>query len=235
MGKPVGPASLRREVGYLPEQPYFYDYLTGAEFLRFYGGLSGLYGATLRDRIGDSCARTGMRGEWLDRKLRTYSKGMLQRIGLAQALLSRPRLLVLDEPMSGLDPLGRREVRNLLRDLHAEGVTVFYSSHVLSDVEALCTRIAMLVDGTVRRQGALDEVLVGGKETFLVAVEKPLAGPLPDPRWYAVDAMHVECPDQEAKAAFLVWALAQGLGILTVERRRASLEDVLAAEAARIL
>jgi ABC-2 type transport system ATP-binding protein len=233
LGQPAGAAAGRRRVGYLPEQPYFYDYLTGSEFLRFYGGLSGLRGAALRARIETCRARTGVKEEWMDRKLRTYSKGMLQRMGLAQALLSEPRLLVLDEPMSGLDPLGRREVRALLNDLHREGVTIFYSSHVLSDVEAICTRLVMLVGGTERRLGTVDEVLAGETETSRIALEKPLDGKLPDPRWRLLDSRHVECPDQAAKTDFLNWALAQGLGVLTVERHRLSLEDVLAEEAGR--
>ncbi len=234
MGRPAGSALSRREVGYLPEQPYFYDYLSGAEFLRFYGGLSRLSGLLLRRRMEECCQRTGVQPEWLHRKLRTYSKGMLQRIGLAQALLSHPRLVIFDEPMSGLDPLGRREVRQLLLGLHAEGVTVFYSSHVLSDVEAVCTRLAMVVGGTVRRQGTVDEVVAGEKESFLVTLEKP-AQPPAGPRWRQADALHVECADQAGKMEFLQWALAQGLGIVTVERRRPSLEDVLAEEAARAL
>lgn len=233
MGCPAGSAASRREVGYLPEQPYFYDYLTGAEFLRFYGNLSGIGGSELRKNLGESCERTGVKDEWLERKLRTYSKGMLQRIGLAQALLSKPKLVILDEPMSGLDPLGRREVRNLLRALHQEGVTVFYSSHVLSDVEAICTRLAMVVDGTLRRQGTVDEVLSGEKETYWVTLEKPLATPVPNSAWKSIDALRVECADSKAKMEFLNWALGQGLGIQTVERRRPSLEDVLALEAAR--
>src|SRR6185436_12013807 len=156
MGRPAGVTAGRAEVGFLPEQPYFYDYLAGWEFLDFYGRLSRLRGAALRARVEETCALVGIREEWLSRKLRTYSKGMLQRLGLAQALLSKPRLVILDEPMSGLDPLGRRDVRHLLQRLHGEGVTVFYSSHVLGDVEAICTRLAMVVDGEIRKQGTVE-------------------------------------------------------------------------------
>ncbi len=235
LGLASGIPQGRREVGFLPEQPYFYDYLTGLEFLRFYGRLAGLSGADLRTRIEFCRGRTGIKEDWMDRKLRTYSKGMLQRMGLAQALLSKPRLVIFDEPMSGLDPLGRREVRTLLGDLHREGVTIFYSSHVLSDVELLCTRLVMLVEGTVRRFGTLDEVLRGEIETCRIAVEKPLSEPLPDSRWRLMDPYHIVCEDQAAKIAFMQWCLGQGLGILTVERHRPSLEDVLLQESTRIV
>lgn len=233
MGKPAGSTASRRQVGYLPEQPYFYDYLSGEEFLRFYGGLSELRGTELKTRVAEVCGKTGIKDEWMDRKLRTYSKGMLQRMGLAQALISRPRLLILDEPMSGLDPLGRREVRELLKSLHREGVTVFYSSHVLSDVEAMCTRLVMLVKGETRRLGTVDEVLAGEPVTFHVALEKPLKESFPDPRWRILDSTRVECTDSESKNDFLRWALGQGAGIQSVERHRTSLEDVLTAEAGR--
>ncbi len=155
MGKPAGSPAGRMQVGFLPEQPYFYDYLTGREFLDFYGRLSGITWRELRKRVSEVSDLVSMRPDVLDRKLRTYSKGMLQRIGLAQALISKPKLVILDEPMSGLDPLGRRDVRNILKGLHADGITVFYSSHVLSDVEAICTRLAMVVGGQIRRAGTV--------------------------------------------------------------------------------
>jgi ABC-2 type transport system ATP-binding protein len=155
---PSDPAS-RAQVGFQPEQPYFYDYLTGEELLLYYGRLVGLGGKLLRSRIEEACALCKVESAWLPRRLRTYSKGMSQRLGLAQSVLSDPKLLILDEPMSGLDPMGRRDVRLAMLELHRRGTTIFYSSHVLSDVEEICTHAAMVVRGTLRAAGTLDQIL----------------------------------------------------------------------------
>jgi ABC-2 type transport system ATP-binding protein len=234
MGHSAGSPRSRREVGFLPEQPYFYDYLSGREFLWFYGQLSGMGWGDLKKRVPEVSELVGIRSEAIDRKLRTYSKGMLQRIGLAQALLSRPRLVILDEPMSGLDPLGRRDVRLLLQNLHSQGTTVFYSSHVLSDVEAICTRMAMIVNGQIRRQGTVSQVLEGEAEHYHVVFAseiKPEA--LPKGAGTLLDPNSVSCPDPEAQRSLLQWALAQGVGVVSVSRNRHSLEDVLAQEVAK--
>jgi ABC-2 type transport system ATP-binding protein len=235
MGKPAGTPESRAQVGFLPEHPYFYDYLTGWEFLSFYGRISGLSGSGLRRRIEEVMELAGVGEAWTGRRLRTYSKGMLQRMGLAQALLGKPRLVILDEPMSGLDPLGRRHVRNLLKRLHAEGVTVFYSSHVLSDVEALCTRLAMVVSGEIRRQGTVQEVMAGEEESYQVSLAADLE-PGDPPREIAevLGARLVRCRKSGDKDAFLRWAVGRGLGVEEVRRTRHSLEDVLAEEVARI-
>lgn len=235
MGMPAGAPASRAQVGFLPEQPYFYDYLTGWEFLVFYGRLSNLKGPDVRKRIGEVVEMTGIGEDWLGRKLRTYSKGMLQRIGLAQALLGRPRLVILDEPMSGLDPMGRRQVRQLLQRLHSEGVTVFYSSHVLSDVEAICTRLAMVVGGEIRRQGTVDEVLAGEEESYRISLSADLK---PDD-WPKVPGERsndrtVVCRSGQSRDDFLRWAMAQGLGVEEVHRTRHSLEDVLALEVGKV-
>ncbi|MDB5049793.1 MAG: transporter, ATP-binding protein [Fibrobacteres bacterium] len=234
MGLPAGSPRSRQNVGFLPEQPYFYDYLSGREFLWFYGQLSGLAWKDLKKRVAEVTELVSLRPEAMDRKLRTYSKGMLQRIGLAQALLSRPRLVILDEPMSGLDPLGRRDVRALLQNLHSQGITVFYSSHVLSDVEAICTRLAMVVDGQIRRQGTVAQVLEGEAEHYqivLTAEVKP--EDLPKGVGTSLGARAVSCPDLQSQRSFLQWALAQGIGIESISRNRHSLEDVLAEEVAK--
>lgn len=171
---PREPAS-RREVGYQPEQPWFYDHLTGLELLRYYGRLSGLSGSRLERRIEESCALCKVESGWLGRRLRTYSKGMSQRLGLAQAILHEPRLLILDEPMSGLDPMGRRDVREAMKALHGRGTTIFYSSHVLSDVEEICTHAAMLVRGTLRAEGTLASILEGDGQGGRTRLEDILA------------------------------------------------------------
>jgi ABC-2 type transport system ATP-binding protein len=188
----------------------------------------------LKTRVGEVSELVGMKAGSMDRKLRTYSKGMLQRIGLAQSLLSRPRLVVLDEPMSGLDPMGRRDVRTLLQNLHAQGVTVFYSSHVLSDVEAICTRLAMVVDGVIPRQGTVDEVLAGEAEHWVVSFASQFKpGDLPKALGTVVDARTVSCPDLATQGSLLQWAAGHGLAIESVARNRHSLEDVLAREVAK--
>jgi ABC-2 type transport system ATP-binding protein len=158
LGRPVGdPAALAR-IGFLPERPYFYDYLTGREFLDFYGRLFGLDAATRRRR-SERLLDTVKLSESADDQLRTYSKGMLQRIGMAQALINDPQLVVLDEPMSGLDPAGRRLIRNVILDMRDDGRTVFFSSHILSDVEMICERIGILVRGRLHYTGGVADLL----------------------------------------------------------------------------
>ncbi|MGF1465856.1 MAG: ABC transporter ATP-binding protein [Sandaracinaceae bacterium] len=152
-----GPEVFHR-VGYLPENPYVYQYLRPLELLELCGRLSGLDGATLRARGPDLIERVGL-GHAMDRPIGKFSKGMMQRIGLAQALLHRPELLVLDEPMSGLDPIGRKEVRDLILEERRRGTTILFTSHILSDVERLCDRVAILHGGRVRHAGRLDELL----------------------------------------------------------------------------
>ena len=158
LGRPPGDVRIQQQVGFLPEQPSFYEYLTGRELLNFYGQLLGLDRPTRRERV-ERLARKVRIESALDLQLRKYSKGMLQRIGLAQALLNDPRLVLLDEPMSGLDPIGRREVRDLLLRLKSEGRTVFFSSHIIPDVEVVCDRVGILVGGRLVAQGPIDEIL----------------------------------------------------------------------------
>ncbi len=148
----------RSRLGYLPESPAFYDYLTGRELLDFCGRLAGLGGPELRRRTGELLGLVGLEHA-ADVRLRRYSKGMLQRAGLAQALLGDPRLLILDEPQSGLDPAGRKEVRDLILRLRAEGRTVLFSSHILADAEMICDRVGILRAGRLVAAGRLDELL----------------------------------------------------------------------------
>ncbi len=158
LGRPAGDFSIRHRVGYLPEAPYFYDYLTAEELLGYFAGIFGLRGADRRQRVGRLLDEVGIGGErrW---PLRKFSKGMLQRVGLAQALINEPEVVFLDEPMSGLDPLGRRDVRTLILGLRDRGCTVFFSSHILSDAEALCSRVAVLVGGQLVSTGRLSDIL----------------------------------------------------------------------------
>ncbi|MBP9127734.1 MAG: ABC transporter ATP-binding protein [Elusimicrobia bacterium] len=168
-GSPAGTAQAKRAVGYLPEIPYFYKYLSGKEVLRFYGRLSGLAESRLNGQIDEVLAQVRMTAN-AGRPMREYSKGMLQRIALAQSMLHDPRLMVLDEPVTGLDPLGLREMRELIHQLNTKGKTVFFSSHSISEVEKLCHRVGILVNGRLARvvdqsewkseHGRLEEIFV---------------------------------------------------------------------------
>ena len=158
LGRPLGDLDAKRRVGYLPENPYFYDYLTAEELLHYFASLFGINGADRRTRVDRLLDDVGIGAE-RRLQLRKFSKGMLQRVGLAQALVNQPELVILDEPMSGLDPLGRRDVRSLILRLRDRGCTVFFSSHVLSDAEALCNRVAILAKGRLVTTGRLTDML----------------------------------------------------------------------------
>ncbi|HEY5954998.1 MAG TPA: ABC transporter ATP-binding protein [Polyangiaceae bacterium] len=158
LGRAVPDPKSRRKIGFLPESPYIYPYLSPTEFVEMCGRLSGMRGTVLRDRVRDVIRTVGM-SHAADRPARRLSKGMLQRTGLAAALVSDPELLILDEPMSGLDPVGRKEVRELIFNERRAGRTIFFSSHILSDVETLCDRVAILQSGKVIVSGRLDELL----------------------------------------------------------------------------
>ena len=160
----------REAVGFLPENPYFYKYLTGAETLRFFGRLCGMTGATLKSRVNELLDLVGL-NKARDRRLGTYSKGMLQRIGLAQALIHDPRLVVLDEPTAGVDPAGSREIRDLIMDLKRRGITVLLSSHLLAQAQEICDRIGILADGVLVREGRLQELIAIENQTELVIAD----------------------------------------------------------------
>ena len=160
-GRPIGDPAAKAKVGFLPESPYFYDYLTSREFLRFYGHLFGLLGSALEKRIDELLDLVGMTHA-RDLQLRKFSKGMLQRVGIAQALINDPELVVLDEPMSGLDPIGRKEVRDLILRLKESGKTVMFSSHILHDAEMLCDRVAMIMKGRLVACGPVSELIAQG-------------------------------------------------------------------------
>ena len=159
--------ATRQSVGFLPESPYFYKFLTGTETLRFFGKLCGLRGAQLTDRVQELLDLVGLT-EARNQRLSTYSKGMLQRIGLAQALVNEPALLVLDEPTAGVDPAGSRDIRDLIVDLKKRGVTVLLSSHLLEHVEEVCDRIGILSKGMLVREGPLDELIAIEDRTEVV-------------------------------------------------------------------
>lgn len=157
----------RQDVGFLPENPYFYKHLTGAETLRFYGKLCGLHGARLNARIDELLELVDLTGA-RNRRLGGYSKGMLQRIGLAQALVQEPRLVILDEPTAGVDPIGSREIRDLILSLKSRGITIFLCSHLLEQVQEVCDRVGIIFRGRMVKEGPIDRLLEIGDQTELV-------------------------------------------------------------------
>jgi ABC-2 type transport system ATP-binding protein len=159
---------IKRKIGFLPEQPYFYDYLSATELLDYYGELSGVSSAVRKQRVPELLARVGL-SEAGSKQLRKFSKGMLQRVGIAQAIIHDPEVLFLDEPMSGLDPLGRHEIRELIQGLKDAGKTIFFSTHILSDAEALCDRVAIIHKGDLRGIGVVNDLrsTVAGKSEVI--------------------------------------------------------------------
>ena len=177
LDRPIGDVSTKQRIGYLAENPYFYDHLTAEELLDYFAGLFGLPAAERRARASRLLDQVGI-GSERRLQLRKFSKGMLQRVGIAQALINDPELVIFDEPMSGLDPLGRRDVRALILSLRDKGVTVFFSSHVLSDAEALCSRVAILAKGRLVTAGRLSDMLafqIQGWELVASHVSEELA------------------------------------------------------------
>ena len=233
-GKDAGDPGARARVGFLPENPYFYDYLTGAEFLDFIARLFGLPADERRRRVSDLLERVGL-GNRGGRQLRHYSKGMLQRIGLAQALINDPELVILDEPMSGLDPIGRREVRDLILDLKARGRTVFFSTHILSDTEMICDRVGLLVRGRMKALGRVEDLVQAEPGVWEVTLRGIPEHDLPCGTVVSRhdDRLLVRV-DSQGDLHRLVSALQRpGASLLSVTPARRSLEDLLVREVAR--
>ncbi len=232
LGRPVGDVTVRRRIGYLPENPYFYDHLTAEELLDYYGRLFGMSAAERRQRILTTLDRLGIGAE-RRLALRKFSKGMLQRVGLAQALLNDPEVLFLDEPMSGLDPLGRRDVRALMLELRDQGRTIFFSSHILSDAEALCSQVAIVAKGRLAMAGRLTDMqafAVLGWELVMAGVPAasldriravarrvvPVAG----------DRYVIDLPLETRPEELLRELTAAGATLISVNPLRETLEDV---------
>jgi len=231
LGRDVTLVATKQQIGFLPETPYFYDYLTGREFLDLCGQLFGLPTPVRRDRIARLLALISLE-QAADRQLRKYSKGMLQRLGLAQALINDPSLVILDEPMSGLDPLGRKAMRDVILQLKAEGRTVFFSSHILPDVEVLCDRVGILVGGHLRDVGQLEEILKTQTESIEVTLQRvspallaslrdlALVPPLEQP-----DGVLVRLADEERLDLAMRTAVAAGARVVSVVPQRVTLEE----------
>lgn len=164
LGEDISNVKMHARIGYCPENPYFYDYLKAFELMMYFAELFGLDKPKARRKTEELLAKVGLDEKDWNKQLRKFSKGMLQRVGLAQSLINEPEIVFLDEPMSGLDPIGRREIRELIAELREKGTTVFMSTHILSDIEALCDNVAILRKGKLAATGKLDELLTRGGE-----------------------------------------------------------------------
>jgi ABC-2 type transport system ATP-binding protein len=232
LGRPVGDLETRRRIGYLPENPYFYDYLTAEELLQYFASLFGYGPADRRKRASDLLDTVGIGAE-RRLQLRKFSKGMLQRVGIAQALVNDPEVIFFDEPMSGLDPLGRREIRHLILKLGEQGRTVFFSSHVLSDAESLCSRVAIVAGGRLVASGALSELLalkVHGWEMVVSGLtEEGLArcgAEFTKVTRLGSDRYVVDLPVSTPPERILPALVAQGASLISLNPLRSTLEDL---------
>ncbi|MEE9384836.1 MAG: ABC transporter ATP-binding protein [Nannocystaceae bacterium] len=238
--KPVGDRESKLRLGYLPENPYFYDHLTAPEFLHLVGHLFGLPRNTRNRRAGELLERLDLQHA-ARRPLRSFSKGMMQRVGLAQALIGDPDLVVLDEPMSGLDPIGRKLVRDLIMELRDRGKTVFFSTHILSDAALLCDRVGIIVDGRMRDVGPLGALLSPKVLQIEVLWEMPNDAPMSDWR-ERFPGDHSTTSEGEVYRSstqtdadqFVAALLAQGGHALSVTPQRESLEDLFVRDVAEL-
>jgi len=173
LGSDISDTKMHSRIGYCPENPYFYDYLKASELMNYFGELFGFDAATRKRKTAELLTKVGLDEKDWNKQLRKFSKGMLQRVGLAQSLINDPEIVFLDEPMSGLDPIGRREIRELIAELREKGVTVFMSTHILSDIEALCDNVAILNKGKLSATGNLNELLQqsGEQQSFEINVK----------------------------------------------------------------
>ena len=230
-GKAVPTPASRQRMGYLPEHPYFHDFLTPTEVLQLAGRLCGMTTAQIGERSGSLLDLVGLKAA-KDMPLRRFSKGMLQRIGIAQALIHDPDLVILDEPMSGLDPMGRKDVRDIIFRLKEEGKTVFFSTHILPDVEAICDRVGLMLGGELRELGRLDTLLSANTRAVdVVAASLPaaLAGPIGEIATRTVpkgDATALTFDTEEAADRAIAMLAGAGVRIVSVARHRETLEDL---------
>lgn len=236
LGRDIADLTMHNQIGYLPENPYFYDYLTAREFLDYCGQLFGIPAAKRKEKTADLLKRVNLDSKSWNVQLRKFSKGMLQRVGLAQALVNDPVIVFLDEPMSGLDPVGRREVRDLIAGLRQEGKTVFMNSHILSDIEVLCDRVAILKRGKLAHVGQLDELrrgISGADDRLEVVITgtdaEALAAQLGRKDFQITttpSGLRVEVPEQELIDEVITALRRAGGKLVAVQPVRQSLEDL---------
>ena len=229
LGQPAGDPKNHYRISYLPETPYFYDYMTGREILTFYAKLFGIAEPERSKRVNELLDRVGL-SRAADQTLRTYSKGMLQRIGLAQCLLNDPELLILDEPTAGLDPIAHIDIRDMILELRNQGKTLFISSHQLSDVERVCDRVAILKKGVMVQLGRIEELLAGG-HVEVIADKVPDNAVEPIRQLGGKVSLHdgrliVEQPDNGSVDRVIDIVRAAGGHIVSVKPYRRSLEDL---------
>jgi ABC-2 type transport system ATP-binding protein len=241
LGRPVGDVAMKRRIGYLPENPSFYDYLTAEELLAYFARLLGYSAADARRRAASLLDRVGIDGERRRQQLRKYSKGMIQRVGIAQALVNDPEVIFLDEPMSGLDPLGRRDVRSLILELRDQGRTIFFSSHILADAEALCSRVGVVAGGRLAAAGRLTDILafqVRGWELIVSELRPEVLERIRprvqrateiSPQRYALELPLSEAPDR-----MLSELVAAGASLVSLLPLRDTLEDFFVRRVAEI-
>jgi ABC-2 type transport system ATP-binding protein len=231
LGRDIGDTSMHARIGYLPENPYFYDYLTAREFLNYCAQLFGQNSAARTRRTEELLARVNLEKKSWDLQLRKFSKGMLQRVGLAQALVNDPEIVFLDEPMSGLDPIGRREVRDLIVSLRTQGKTVFMCSHILSDIEVLCDSVAILKGGRVAHAGSLDELRAGEASNVEVIATGNIASLLS--LWFrdatvsrTASGVRIEVADEKEVDAVLAAIRSAKGKLVSIQTVRQSLEEL---------
>jgi ABC-2 type transport system ATP-binding protein len=235
LGRELNDTAMHQRVGYLPENPYFYEHLSPEELLHYSGRLCGLGKDELRRRVNQLLDRVGLAESRLV-PLRRFSKGMVQRAGIAQALINNPDVIFLDEPMSGLDPIGRREVRDLVLQLREEGKTVFFSTHILSDAEALCDRVAILNGGQLQGCGELHQILRLGASLTELTLDNPPSGVLEElkPLVFSMvrtgDRVRLEINDEAGIEKVLAVTLRAKVKVISLNPVKMSLEDYFLAK-----
>jgi ABC-2 type transport system ATP-binding protein len=236
LDRSIRDVAVKQYIGFLPESPFFYEYLTAEEFLVFYGQLFGIGGVKLAKKIDELLELVSMT-DARHRPLRKFSKGMLQRIGIAQALINDPRLVILDEPMSGLDPIGRRDVRDIILRLKHEGKTIFFSSHILPDVEMICDRIGILVKGRLKAVGTVQELAgASSVNSIELVVENVSESVLAGIRELAATVMKrgnqvlIKLDDEERVNSLLDLILKQKGRVVSLTPHKRSLEDLFLTE-----
>lgn len=232
LGKPAGDIDVKVKVSYLPESPYFYEHMTAREVVGFYGGLFGLSGTAKDKRVDELLEMVGLSGAG-SKSLRAFSKGMLQRVGIAQALINDPQILFFDEPTSGLDPVAHRDIRNLIVHLKSQGRTIFLSSHQLSDVELVCDRVSILNRGKIRRLGTVGDLIAGGNVEIVAEnlqanadARAKLQAMTSNVEEIGTRLVITTSASNVSKNNVLDWVRANGGDVVSVTETRRTLEDI---------
>lgn len=235
LGKEIGDETQKNKIGYMPENPYFYRFLTGYEFLKFYANLAGIPAEDTRKKAEELLAIVGLTFAAKTR-IGEYSKGMVTRVGIAQALITNPQLLLLDEPMSGLDPIGRREIRDLIMQLKEEKKTIFFCSHILADVEMLCSRIAILNKGNLVKLGTVQDILASQDSDYVISLNNVSPDAVSRLKQSALKSeeigglLHLTVPNRLEAQKLVEMAIAGNAHIFEMRPERKTLEDYFVQE-----